>query len=385
MANTETISQGLEDVDIKWTRLTSIDGEKGILRYGGYSIEDIIASDSLAEEIQFLFLYGKLPNKEELKDFRDKIEEGYDLPDYVINSIRNLPRTSDAVAMQMAAFASMAAAESKFKWNRDQDRDVAAKIIGRMSAITANVYRHIMGEEPMLPEPSKSYARSFLKATFGRDPTPSQEGAMNTAIILYLDHEVPASTTAGLVTVSTLSDLYSGITAALSALKGPLHGGAAEAAIAQFSEIGSVDKVDQWFQKHVVEGKNRLMGFGHRVYRTYDPRAKIFKSRSEELIKSSREAKRLYDVAIRLEELGLKQFSSKKIFPNTDYYSGLVYLSLGFPLRNNLYTGLFALSRVTGWQAHFIEYVEEEQRLIRPRAVYTGPEPRAFVPLSQRK
>ncbi|MCL5665808.1 MAG: citrate synthase [Candidatus Thermoplasmatota archaeon] len=385
MVNTESVSQGLEDVDIKWTRLTSIDGERGILRYGGYSIEDIIASNSMAEEIQYLFLYGKLPNAEELKGFRERIEEGYNLPDYVVNSIINLPRTSDAVAMQMAAFASMAAAEKDFKWNKETDRNVAARIIGRMAAITAVIHRHINGEETLLPEHSKSYARSFLKAAFGKDPTPAQEDAMNTAIILYLDHEVPASTTAGLVTVSTLSDLYSGITAALSALKGPLHGGAAEAAIAQFSEIGSVDKVDSWFHKHVIEEKSRLMGFGHRVYRTYDPRAKIFKSRSEELIKSNREAKKLYDIATRLEELGLKQFSSKRIFPNTDYYSGLVYLSLGFQLKNDIYTGLFALSRVTGWQAHFIEYVEEEQRLIRPRAVYTGPEPRAYVPLSQRK
>ncbi|MEM4313441.1 MAG: citrate/2-methylcitrate synthase, partial [Thermoplasmata archaeon] len=208
--------------------------------------------------------------------------------------------------------------------------------------------------------------------------------AMNTALILYIDHEVPASTTAGLVAVSTLTDIYSGVTAALSALKGPLHGGAAEAAIAQFAEIGDESKIDDWFKNNILSGNRRLMGFGHRVYKTYDPRAKIFKNIAESLSRNNEEANKLFRIAKKLEELGIKQYGSKGIYPNTDYYSGIVYMSIGFPLRNNIYTGLFALSRITGWQAHFIEYVEEQHRLIRPRAVYKGPEPRPFVPIEKR-
>ncbi|MGC8609471.1 MAG: citrate synthase, partial [Thermoplasmata archaeon] len=370
MAESEEISKGLEDVNIKWTRLTTIDGEKGILMYGGYSIDDIVNAGGSVEEIQYLFLYGKLPNASELQTFRKKIESGYKIPDYIINIIRQLPRESDAVAMQMSAFAAFAAAEKGFKWNKDTNRDVAAAAIGKMSAVTVNVYRHIMGLPPAIPEPSDSFAHSFLKATFGKEPTKSEIDAMNTALILYTDHEVPASTTAGLVAVSTLSDIYSGITSALAALKGPLHGGAAEAAIAQFQEIGSEDKVQDWFNKNIVTGNKRLMGFGHRVYKTYDPRAKIFKKYAETLVKNNKDAEKLYKVATKLEDLGINQYGTKKIYPNTDYFSGLVYLSIGFPLRNNLYTALFALSRVTGWQAHFIEYDEEQQRLIRPRAVY---------------
>lgn len=384
MPESEEVSKGLEDVIIKWTRLTTIDGEKGILRYGGYSIEDVVKSGAQVEEIQYLFLYGKLPNAEELKKFRENIEKGYKLPDYTIDLIRKLPQESDTVAMQMTAFAAMAAAETKFKWNKDTNREIAALSIGRMAAITANIYRHIMGMKPKLPEPSESFAQSFLTATFDKKPKKEDVEAMNAALMLYTDHEVPASTTGGLVAVSTLSDIYSGVTAALAALKGPLHGGAAEAAIAQFAEIGSEDNVEKWFNENIVAGKKRLMGFGHRVYRTYDPRAKIFKAIGEDLSKNNAEASNMYKIATKLDSLGIKNFGAKGIYPNTDFYSGIVYMAMGFPLRNNLYTGLFALSRITGWQAHFIEYVEEQPRLIRPRAIYKGIESREFVPLKDR-
>lgn len=384
MPESEEISRGLEEVNIKWTRLTTIDGEKGILRYGGYSIEDIINSGASAEEIQYLFLYGELPTREGLEKFRENIERGYRIPDYIVDTIRKLPKESDSVAMQMTAFASLAASETKFRWNKETNREIAAFSIGRMSAITVNVFRHFMDMEPAFPEHSESFAKSFLKAAFGKNPSPEAVEAMNAALILYTDHEVPASTTAGLVAVSTLSDIYSGITAALAALKGPLHGGAAEAAIAQFAEIGDESKVEEWFKNNILSGNRRLMGFGHRVYKTYDPRARIFKSYAERLVKNNKEAERLFRIAKKLEELGIKQYGAKGIYPNTDFYSGIVYMSIGFPLKNNIYTGLFALSRITGWQAHFIEYVEEQHRLIRPRAVYKGPEPRQFVPISRR-
>ena len=382
--NREEVDKGLENAEIEWTRLTTIDGEKGILLYGGYSVDDIINSGASVEEIQYLFLYGELPSKHDLETFKQNIERGYKLPDYVVDIIRKLPRQSDAVAMQMAAFASIAAAETGFKWNKETDREVAANAIGKMSAITVNVYRHIMGLPPAMPEHSDSFVRSFLKATFGKEPSKEEVDAMNTALILYTDHEVPASTTAGLVTVSTLSDMYSGVTSALSALKGPLHGGAAEASIAQFKEIGSESNVENWFNENIVSGKKRLMGFGHRVYKTYDPRAKIFKRYAEKLVKNSKEAGNLFKIATKLEELGINKYGTKKIYPNTDYFSGIVYLSMGFPLQNNIYTALFALSRVTGWTAHFIEYDEEEERLIRPRAVYVGKGIREFVRMDKR-
>ncbi|MDP8023745.1 MAG: citrate synthase [Nitrososphaeria archaeon] len=378
----ESISKGLEDVNIKWTRLTTIDGQKGILWYMGYKIEDIINSKATAEEIQYMFLYGQLPTKAQLEDFKKKVQEGYKIPEYAVKSIINLPRSADSVALQMNAMASFAATE-KFTWNKQTNRDYATRIIGQMASVTSVVIRHVLGKEPKLLEPSDSLAKSFLKAVFDREPTEKEVEAMNDALILYLDHEVPASTTAGLVVVSTLADIYSGIVGALAALKGPLHGGAAEAAAMQFLEIGNPSKVDSWFVDNIKTGKKRLMGFGHRVYKTYDPRAKIFKKLAQELNPKG-QAKTLFEIAEKLETLGINEFGSKGIYPNTDFYSGIVYMTLGFPLQNNIYTALFALSRVTGWMAHFLEYVEEQHRLIRPRAVYVGPSERQFIPIDKR-
>ncbi len=378
----ESISKGLEDVNIKWTRLTTIDGQKGILWYMGYKIEDIINSKATAEEIQYMFLYGQLPTKAQLEDFKKKVQEGYKIPDYAVKSITNLPRSADSVALQMNAMASFAATE-KFTWNKQTNRDYATRIIGQMASVTSVVIRHVLGKEPKLLEPSDSLAKSFLKAVFDREPTEKEVEAMNDALILYLDHEVPASTTAGLVVVSTLADIYSGIVGALAALKGPLHGGAAEAAAMQFLEIGDPSKVDSWFADNIKTGKKRLMGFGHRVYKTYDPRAKIFKKLAQELNPKG-QAKTLFEIAEKIETLGINEFGSKGIYPNTDFYSGIVYMTLGFPLQNNIYTALFALSRVTGWMAHFLEYVEEQHRLIRPRAVYVGPSERQFIPIDKR-
>ena len=378
----ETISKGLEDVNIKWTRLTTIDGEKGILWYMGYRIEDIINAKAQAEEIQYMFLYGELPKKSQLDEFKKKVEEGYKIPDYAIKAITNLPRSSDVVALQMNAMASFAATE-KFNWNKQTDREYASKIIGQMASVTAVAIRHVLGKPPKLLEPSGSLAESFLRAVFDKEPSEKEVEAMNDALILYLDHEVPASTTAGLVVVSTLADIYSGIVGALAALKGPLHGGAAEAAALQFLEIGDPNKVEPWFEENIKTGKKRLMGFGHRVYKTYDPRAKIFKKLAEDLNPSG-QAKTMFEIAKKLETLGINELGKKGIYPNTDFYSGIVYMSLGFPLQNNIYTALFALSRVTGWMAHFLEYVEEQHRLIRPRAVYVGPSERPFIPIDKR-
>jgi len=385
MEKTANIDKGLENVNIKWTKLTYIDGNNGILKYGGYNVNDLIENGAKEDEIQYLFLYGELPNRLDLELFQSKVQKGYELPDFVKDIIFELPRESDAVALQMAAFSALATSTYNFKWNADLDRDQAAKAIGLMSAVTANVYRHIMGKGPVDLEPSDSFAESFLRSTLDRTPSEDEIDAMNAALILYTDHEVPASTTAGLVAVSTLSDMYSGIAAALAALKGPLHGGAAEASIMQFQEIGDPDNVDAWFRDNIVNGNKRLMGFGHRVYKTYDPRARIFRRYAEKLSANDPEAKKMFDIATRLEKIGIDTFGSKKIYPNTDYFSGIVYLALGYPLRNNIYTSFFALSRVTGWISHFMEYVENQHRLIRPRAVYVGPEDLQFVKIEERR
>jgi citrate synthase len=374
------VSRGLEDVVIKTTSLTFIDGINGILRYRGYDINDLVAYSSY-EEVIHLMLYGELPNKSQLEWIKNKLSESYEVPEQVINIIYSLPKESDAIGLMEAAFSVLSSIYNP-SWDKSKNKEVALEIISKAATITANVYRAKVGLKPRIPEPSESYAKSFLRATFNKEPTEKEVKAMDASLILYTDHEVPASTTAGLVAASTLSDLYSCIVAALAALKGPLHGGAAEEAFKQFLEIGSVDDVEKWFKESIIEKKKRLMGFGHRVYKTYDPRAKIFKKLADELSKNNAEARKYFEIAEKLEKLGVENFGFKGIYPNTDFYSGIVFYCLGFPVF--MFTSLFALARTLGWLSHFIEYVEEQHRLIRPRAIYTGPERRDYVPIELR-
>ncbi|MEM3291734.1 MAG: citrate synthase [Saccharolobus sp.] len=374
------VSKGLENVIIKTTNLTFIDGEKGILRYRGYDINDLVKFGSYEETI-YLMLYGKLPNSNELNKLKEKLNEEYEVPQEVIDTLYLMPRDADEIGLLEVGTSALASIDKGFKW-KENDKEKAISIIAKMSKLVANVFRRKEGNKPRIPEPSDSYAKSFLSASFAKEPSKDEIYAMDKTLILYADHEVPASTTAALVACSTLSDMYSSLTAALAALKGPLHGGAAEEAFKQYVEIGDPNNVEKWFDEKIINQKNRLMGFGHRVYKTYDPRAKIFKNLALTLIDKNPEAKKYFEIAQKLEELGIKHFSSKQIYPNTDYYSGIVFYALGFPIY--MFTTLFALSRTLGWLAHIIEYVEEQHRLIRPRALYIGPEYKQYVPLSQR-
>ncbi|BFI76688.1 citrate synthase [Sulfurisphaera ohwakuensis] len=374
------VSRGLENVIIKTTGLTYIDGINGILRYRGYDINDLVNYASY-EELIHLMLYGELPNRQQLNQIKGIINESFEVPEQVISTIFSMPRSCDAIGMMETAFGILASIYDP-KWNKTTNKELAVQIIAKTATITANIYRAKEGLKPKIPEPSESYAESFLAATFGKKLTQEEIKAMDASLILYTDHEVPASTTAALVASSTLSDMYSCIVAALAALKGPLHGGAAEEAFKQFVEIGSVENADKWFEEKIIKGKSRLMGFGHRVYKTYDPRAKIFKTLAKSFAEKNENVKKYYEIAERIEKLGVDTFGSKHIYPNTDFYSGIVFYALGFPIY--MFTSLFALSRVLGWLAHIIEYVEEQHRLIRPRALYIGPEKREFKPIELR-
>ncbi|ARD85041.1 citrate synthase [Ferroplasma acidiphilum] len=372
------VSLGLEDVFIKYTGLTFIDGNAGVLRYRGYDINDLVQNTGF-EEVCYLMTNGELPNSQQLAEFKKSVKEHYKLPDHVMELISDLPREADTLTMMETAFASLSSGD--YQWNKENDRKQVPKILGENLGIISNIYRHKMGMGLQNPDPKYDYAEAFLRNCFG-NADEKKISAMNAALVIYVDHEVPASTTAALVASSTLSDMYSCITAATAALKGPLHGGAAEAAYKQLLDIGNVDNVENWFKTNILDGKRRLMGFGHRVYRTYDPRMKIFKKLATTLEQTD-EQKKLFEIAVKLEELGVKEFGGKGIYPNTDYYSGIVFNEIGFPIY--MFTTLFGFSRVLGWLSHITEYVEEEERLIRPRAVYTGPDKRDFVKMQDRK
>lgn len=374
------ISNGLEDVYIKNTGLTFIDGEKGILRYRGYDIKDLVEHCSF-EEVSYLMLFGELPGREALAGFVTAIQKGYLLPEFTSRVISLLPANADALSVFETAFASLSCNEDNFVWSRENIAEKAPEALGRASAVVAAACRHMANKEAKTPAPTDSYSRSFLQACFDGEANREAVKVMNRALVLYADHEVPASTTAAIVSCSTLSDMYSSIAAAVAALRGPLHGGAAEAAYSQFEDIGSPENVEKWFSANVVDGKRRLMGFGHRVYRTYDPRMEIFKTMAKEL-STSVEDRRTLAIAEKLEKMGVDRFSSKHIYPNTDFYSGAAFRCIGFPV--HMFTALFALSRTVGWISHMAEYVENGGRIMRPRAIYVGPGPRSVRTVSQR-
>ncbi|MGC8656346.1 MAG: citrate synthase [Thermoplasmata archaeon] len=381
MEEAAAVSKGLEDVYIKTTKLTTIDGNKGILRYRGYDINDI-SEHGTFEEVIHLMVYGELPNKEQLKALRDSLKSHYALDKGIMEVISKLPRDGEPLGMLEVAFSMLAMKEKNYKWEPKTDREKAIDIIAKAVTIVANIYRVKEGlpvKEPVIKE---SYAETFMSTCFDKPVSKEVISSMDKALILYTDHEVPASTTASLVVASTLSDMASSVVAGIAALKGPLHGGAAETAFKQFEDIGDVDKVEPWFKENIINNKAKLMGFGHRVYKTMDPRAKIFKRYSEMFAKDNPKVDKYFQIAKKLEELGVKEFGNKGIYPNTDFYSGIVYYAMGFP--TYMPTPLFALSRTTGWLSHIMEYVEEQQRIIRPRAIYVGIQERKYVPIDQR-
>ncbi len=371
----EEISPGLETVYIKYTDLTFIDGNKGIMRYRGYDVNEL-AEKSSFEEASYLLLFGNIPSKEELKDFKNKISENLALPPYIHEIIKNAPENADALGIMQTALSALSETYINYQWKRDNDLKLIPKILGNTLSIVSNIYR-IKNKLPIKdPVFDKNYATTFLKACFDKDVGEERSMAMDSALILYMDHEIPASTTSAIVTASTLSDMYSSLTSAIAALRGPLHGGAAESAYKQFEEIGYPDNVETWFNKNILQGKKRLVGFGHRVYRTYDPRLKTFKKYADELAETENQ-KKMLEIAKKLEGLGVKNFGSKGIYTNTDFYSGLVFNEIGFPLY--MFTTLFGLSRISGILAHIMEYVETQERLIRPRAIYKGPGEKKYM------
>ncbi len=367
----EEISPGLENVYIKYTELTYIDGNNGIMRYRGYDINEL-AEKSSFEAVSYLMLFGKFPDAAELREFRDGINKNLALPDYLKTILKALPEESDALGMLQTLLSARASEELNYQYNRANDRKKIPEMLGQVLSMVANIYRVKSGNSIIDPETHGTYAETFLRACFGDVPEDTVK-AMDSALILYMDHEIPASTTAALVTASTLSDMYSALASAVTALRGPLHGGAAEGAYRQFLEIGKPENVDKWFNENILSGKRRLVGFGHRVYRTYDPRLKTFK-RYADLLATTGELKNILATAKKLEQAGVKAFGARGIYTNTDFYSGIVFRAMGFPV--DMFTTLFGLSRVSGILAHITEYVETQERLIRPRAIYRGPEER---------
>jgi len=370
--------------------ITYIDGEKGILRYRGYPIEQL-AEKSTYLEVAYLLLNGDLPNAEQLKKWT------YDVTHHTMIHENMRKRFVDGFhydAHPMGMFISAIAAlgtfypESKEIFTPGALDKQVLRLIAKVPTIAAMCYRFSMGLPFVSPNNSMSYSENFLNMMFklGDDHSvdPRLTKAMDLLFILHADHEQNCGTTAMRVVASSHADPFSAMSAASSALYGPLHGGANEAAINMLHEIGSIDNVES-FIKSVKAGNGRLQGFGHRVYKNYDPRAAIIKKAAYDVFDVTGKNPML-DIALKLEEVALSDdyFISRKLYPNVDFYSGLIYQALGFPI--DMFTVLFAIPRTVGWLSHYNELLKDDaQKISRPRQWYTGVDKRDYVAISKRQ
>lgn len=368
-------TKGLENIVATESSISSIVDDQ--LTYVGYKIDDL-AENSSFEEVVFLLWNKKLPNAEELSEIKSNLASNMELPKEVINHYKSYDLSS---VHPMAALRSAVSFLSLFDSEADDmDEEAnhrkAIRIQAKISSLVAAFARMRDGKEPITPNKEWSYAANFLYMLNGEEPKDIEVEAINKALVLHADHELNASTFTARVCVATLSDIYSGITSAIGALKGPLHGGANEQVMKMLSEIGEVENAIPYIKERLAN-KDKIMGMGHRVYKSGDPRAKHLKQMSKELTELTKQSK-WYEMSVKIEEY-IKE--NKGLPANVDFYSASVYHSLG--INHDLFTPIFAISRTSGWIAHILEQYENN-RLIRPRAEYVGPVDQTYRPVNER-
>ncbi|WCR27246.1 citrate synthase [Paenibacillus thiaminolyticus] len=369
-----TATKGLEGIVAAESSISSI--IDGTLTYRGYNIDDL-ADYATFEEVVYLLWHGKLPNRDELSALQKQFDENAAISPAVIDQMRLYPSNANTMAVLRSAISALALYDDLADdMSREANVAKAVKLQAKLPAVVAAYARLRAGKEPVAPQAGRSIAYNFLYMLTEEEPEASAVKAMDKALVLHADHELNASTFAARVTVATLSDVYSGVVSAIGALKGPLHGGANEAVMKMLQEIGSLDRVEDYIQDK-LDRKEKIMGFGHRVYKNGDPRAKHLQAMSRELGSKSGNLE-LYNMSVRIEEIVTGQ---KGLKPNVDFYSASVYTLLGIP--RDLFTPIFAISRVSGWTAHILEQYENN-RIIRPRAEYTGPAVQRYVPIAER-
>ena len=372
--SSETANKGLEGIVALSSSVSSI--VDGVLTYRGYNIDDL-AENTTFEEVIYLLLNDDLPTQAQLDELQQQLSDARPVSEAFLEVLKQFPITHSPMERLRTGISLLALYDNESEDNAaEANRRKAIRLIAQMPTVIAAQERIRRGKAPVAPKPGLSTAASFLQMMHNSDPDPVAVEALDKALILHADHELNASTFAARQTVSTLADIYSAVTSAIGTLKGPLHGGANEQVIRTLQKIGEVSKVEA-FLNDALDNKERIMGFGHRVYKDGDPRAKHLKKMSHELGKMNDEMK-WYEMSDMLETFMLEKKGMK---PNVDFYSASVYFVLGIPV--DLYTPIFALSRISGWIAHILEQYGNN-RLIRPRADYTGPVHRVSKPIAER-
>jgi citrate synthase len=379
MATAEKPKGGLEDVVATSSAICYLDGDRGVLAYCGYDIHDL-AKSATFEEVCFLLWHRRLPSRAELGDLQSQFAAARALPEPIIRLMRSLPPVDGMDALRTITSA-LAHYDSDLEDTSAQGQyKKAVRLTAQVGTIVATWGRLQKGGGPLVPDPAMTHAAAFLYLLTGERPNATAIRALDVALILHADHELNASTFAGRVAAATLTDIYSAVVAAIGTLKGPLHGGANAEVMKMLLELGQTatgERVDEVIRGKLAR-KEKIPGFGHRVYKTEDPRATHLRRMSQDLGKRAGSTA-WFDMSQRIEALVKAE---KKLNPNVDFYSASTYYALGIPI--DLYTPVFAVSRMSGWTAHILEQYANN-RLIRPRADYTGPAyPQRFVPLEQR-
>ncbi|MCY4536887.1 MAG: citrate synthase [Chloroflexi bacterium] len=373
---------GLEGVVVADIATSFIDGTIGKLIYSGYAIEEL-AENASFEEVLFLLHFTRLPKQAEYEALRSDIAKNAAIPHPVINMMKSLSASAPAMAALRSAVSMLSAFDEDAENLTDKDLALAkaVRLTGQITTICAAWMRITKGLEPIPPRQDLTLAQNFVYMMSGEEPDETASAAVDVYLVLLAEHGMNASTFAARVITATGSDMHSAVVGGIAALKGPAHGGANAEAMKMFLEIGAVENVVPWFEKYVKTGERRIMGIGHRVYKSNDPRAGILKRHAEALAESSGKRK-WYDIAVKLEETARadEYFISRNLYPNVDYYSAIVLYTLDLDV--DMFTPLFVMSRIAGWSAHIIGQMGG--RLIRPKANYVGPCDLKWAPLAER-
>ncbi|MEA5443437.1 citrate synthase [Cyanobium gracile] len=374
-----TFRPGLEGVPATQSAICDIEGQRGLLTYRGYPIEQL-ASYSSFLETAYLLIWGELPTIFQLREFEQEVQ----MHRRVSFRIRDMMKCFPASGHPMDALQASAASLGLFYSRRalydpQYITEAVVRLIAKIPTMVAAFQLIRKGQDPIQPRDDLAYSANFLYMLTEREPDPLAARIFDACLILHAEHSLNASTFSARVTASTLTDPYAVVASAVGTLAGPLHGGANEDVLDMLDQIGSIDQVEPWLDRAIAQ-KQKIMGFGHREYRVKDPRAVILQGLAEELFQRfGHDA--MYDVALKLEEVAERRLGPKGIFPNVDFYSGLVYRKLGIP--RDLFTPIFAIARTAGWLAHWKEQLGAN-RIYRPSQIYTGPTERGWLPLESR-
>ena len=378
----EKFEKGLEGVIAAQSSICYIDGVKGDLLYRGYSIHDL-AKYSTFEETSYLLLFGKLPNRKELKDFTKRLKDNRELPKIVIKRMKTFHHNLSPMAVLRTVTSALSFNDEKADDNSEEENiRKAISLIAKFPTIVAT-YENLRNERKIVkPKRKLNHAANFLYMLTGKVPDEISSDAMDLDFLLTAEHELNASTFAAMVTASTLADMYSAVTTAVGTLKGVLHGGARRGVMEMLLRIESPEKVDSYLEDALIR-KEKIMGFGHRVYKAMDPRAIEFKNFCRKFVEK-KDGRKWLEITERIESILLKNpvFIEKKLFPNVDFYPPVIYLTLGIP--KDLADSIFAIGRTSGWCAHIIEQLKDN-RIIRPLAEYVGPKNLKYMKIGSRK